>query len=241
MHRETTHIGFPNARKAAPSAKFDLVAGNKSEIANGPQADAYSRWGKRLFDVTVVVLVLPFILPLMAILFGLIAFDGGKPIFKHQRVGRDGRIFGCLKFRTMVHDAEARLNKLLSEDPAAAEEWAASFKLRDDPRITRFGRAIRKSSLDELPQLWNVLRGDMSLIGPRPVTEAEIPLYGLHAEAYHSVRPGLTGIWQVSGRNSLSFDERVELDRRYVERLSFLQDLRILLLTVPAVLHVTGR
>lgn len=205
-----------------------------------PPTLIYARWGKRLCDILGAIIFLPTALPLMLILLMLVALDGGKPIFSHPRVGKNGRMFRCYKIRTMVIDGEARLKKLLSEDPAAAEEWAKDFKLRKDPRITRVGRFIRATSLDELPQLWNVLRGDMSLIGPRPVTEAEIPMYGCNADAYRSVRPGMTGVWQVSGRNSLSFAERVELDRSYVTRLSFLEDLRILLRTVPAVLRVTG-
>ena len=240
MLQESANTGFRNINNSSPSRRLSPVRNENAEVAYRPPSAAYSRWGKRLFDIVVSVLILPFTLPLMVILLGLIALDGGKPIFMHPRVGKDGRIFGCLKFRTMVLDADARLKKLLSEDPSAAEEWAANFKLRDDPRITRIGRIVRKTSLDELPQLWNVLRGDMSLVGPRPVTEAEMPLYGRCIEAYHSVRPGVTGIWQVSGRNSLSFDERVELDRRYATQLSLIEDVRILLMTVPAVLNVTG-
>ena len=240
MLQESANTGFRNVNTSPPSRRLSHGQSEKSDVAYRPPLAAYSQWGKRLFDIVVAVLILPFALPLMAALLVLIAFDGGKPIFSHPRVGKDGRIFGCLKFRTMVIDADERLKKLLSEDPAAAEEWATNFKLRDDPRITRIGRIVRKTSLDELPQLWNVLRGDMSLVGPRPVTEAEMPLYGRSAEAYHSVRPGVTGIWQVSGRNSLSFEERVELDRRYTKHLSLFEDVRILVMTVPAVLNVTG-
>jgi lipopolysaccharide/colanic/teichoic acid biosynthesis glycosyltransferase len=205
-----------------------------------PLSAAYMRWGKRLCDILGASLLLVAALPLMLVLMALVALDGGNPIFAHPRVGLGGRSFRCLKIRTMVLDSEERLRRLLAEDPAAAEEWARDFKLRNDPRITRIGRFLRKSSLDELPQLWNVLRGDMSLVGPRPVTEAEMPLYGRHADAYRSVRPGLTGIWQVSGRNDLSFAERVELDRIYAARPSFVRDAQILFMTVPAVLHVTG-
>lgn len=200
----------------------------------------YARWGKRVFDIVGALLLLPIALPLMLILLAVVALDGGKPIFSHPRVGKDGRIFRCYKIRTMVLDGEARLKKILSENPAAAAEWARDFKLRNDPRITRIGRFIRTTSFDEFPQLINVLRGEMSLVGPRPVTEAEIPLYGCHADAYRSVRPGMTGAWQVSGRNALSFEERVELDRFYVDHLSFVADLKILFMTIPAVLRVTG-
>jgi exopolysaccharide production protein ExoY len=240
MFQGTQNSDFSNIYKNAPSEAF-VDAQSEATRAVGKQPLAiYSQWGKRLFDIAVVLLILPFALPVMAVVALLVALDGGKPIFRHPRVGKNGRIFGCLKFRTMVLDSEAQLKKLLSEDPAAAEEWATTFKLRHDPRITRIGKIARKTSLDELPQLWNVLRGEMSLVGPRPVTEAEIPLYGAAADAYHSVRPGVTGIWQVSGRNSLSFADRVALDRAYAAKPSFFEDLRILVMTVPAVLKVTG-
>ena len=200
----------------------------------------YPKWGKRLFDIAIVVMLLPLVLPLMAVLFVLVALDGGRPVFSHSRVGKDGRIFQCYKVRTMVLNAEERLQEILKNDPVAAKEWAEDFKLRNDPRITRIGRFLRKTSLDELPQLWNVLRGDMSLVGPRPVTEPEMQFYGRATGAYCSVSPGVTGIWQVSGRNSLSFDERVALDNYYATHLSLREDLRILFMTVPAVLHATG-
>ncbi len=230
---------YSDSKSARSIAKTPRTMNGNSNAGRAPFA-FYARWGKRMVDLIGVVLILPFALPLIAVLLVLATFDGGKPFFSHRRVGKDGRIFNCYKVRTMVPDAELRLKQILSEDPAAAAEWAADFKLRDDPRITAIGRFLRKTSLDELPQLWNVIRGDMSLVGPRPVTEAEIPLYGHDADVYYSVRPGVTGIWQVSGRNSLSFAERVELDRTYATHLSLLEDMRILFMTVPAVLHVTG-
>lgn len=205
-----------------------------------PPTSPYNRWGKRIFDFAGAGLLLLLALPVILVLLFLVAKDGGNPIFAHRRVGKGGQSFPCFKIRTMVVDGEARLKELLGKDPAAAAEWEATFKLLDDPRITRTGKFIRATSLDELPQLWNVLRGEMSLVGPRPVTEAEIPLYGKDAEAYRSVSPGMTGVWQVSGRNSLSFAERVELDRAYTQNLSLLGDLRILFQTVPAVLKRTG-
>ena len=204
------------------------------------QSGPYAQWGKRLFDVVAAALSLASAFVLMAIIAAIISLDGGKPFFAHTRIGRNGQKFRCLKFRTMVTDAEARLQRLLREDPEAAAEWAADYKLRNDPRVTRLGLFLRKSSLDELPQLWNVIRGDMSLVGPRPVTEPEIALYGKDATAYYSVRPGITGLWQVSGRNEVSFQERVDLDREYTQELSLWQDLRILVRTVTVVLRVTG-
>ncbi len=240
MFQGTQNTDFSNIYKPAPSETFANARSDVTSAAGKQPLAIYAHGGKRLFDIVVVLLILPFALPLMAVVALLVALDGGKPIFRHPRVGKNGRIFGCLKFRTMVLDSEAQLKKLLSEDPVAAEEWATTFKLRNDPRITRIGKFARKSSLDELPQLWNVLRGEMSLVGPRPVTEAEIPLYGASADACQSVRPGVTGIWQVSGRNSLSFADRVVLDRSYAAEVSLLEDVRILVMTIPAVLKVTG-
>ena len=141
----------------------------------------------------------------------------------------------------MVVDAETRLAQILAQDPEAAAEWALDQKLVDDPRVTRLGKALRSTSLDELPQLWNVVRGDMSLVGPRPITDAEMVRYGDAGPYYISVRPGLTGLWQVQGRNSVSYDERVSLDVTYVSRLSFKNDISILFRTVGAVLNRTGR
>jgi lipopolysaccharide/colanic/teichoic acid biosynthesis glycosyltransferase len=140
----------------------------------------------------------------------------------------------------MVPDAEARLDEVLRRDPTAAAQWAQYQKLDNDPRVTRLGHLLRRTSLDELPQLWNVLRGDMSLVGPRPVTRAELERYGSAASDYVSVRPGLTGLWQVEGRNALTYEERVAMDRRYARKLTFRQDLRILAKTVAVVLARTG-
>jgi lipopolysaccharide/colanic/teichoic acid biosynthesis glycosyltransferase len=185
------------------------------------------------------------LLAALAVPLGLIALlvraDGGPALFAHRRVGRGGVPFRCLKFRTMVPDAEARLAALLEADPAARAEWEATRKLRHDPRITRIGRFLRASSLDELPQLINVLRGEMSLVGPRPVPEAELAAcYGAAAEHYKAVRPGITGLWQVSGRNDTSYADRVALDVAYVTRPSLREDLRILLRTPAAVLFRRG-
>lgn len=166
--------------------------------------------------------------------------DGPGAFYGHRRVGRGGRSFRCWKFRTMVRDADVRLEQLLRDDPAAREEWALSQKLEDDPRVLPFGRWLRRSSLDELPQLWNVVRGDMSLVGPRPITVGELGRYGAGADAYLSVRPGLTGPWQVSGRSALDFDARVALDVAYVRERGPLRDLAILLRTPVAVLRGRG-
>jgi lipopolysaccharide/colanic/teichoic acid biosynthesis glycosyltransferase len=159
----------------------------------------------------------------------------GNPVFRQYRVGRGGKLFACYKFRTMVNGAEQVLHDYLQSNPAAREEWLRTFKLTHDPRITPMGHFLRKSSLDELPQLFNVLKGDMSLVGPRPIVPAEVPRYRTKIRAYQSVRPGLTGLWQVSGRNLVSYRRRVALDAVYARRRSLLLDTLILIKTVGVV------
>jgi lipopolysaccharide/colanic/teichoic acid biosynthesis glycosyltransferase len=167
--------------------------------------------------------------------------DGHPPLFGHERIGLNGRPFRCWKVRTMVPDATARLEEILRSDPVARKEWTRHRKLTKDPRVTPLGDLLRRSSLDELPQLWNVLMGEMSLVGPRPVTQAELTLYGRSAAHYRSVRPGLTGLWQVMGRNDVDYRRRVAMDRLYVHRRSLLGDIALLFLTVGALIDATGR
>jgi len=187
------------------------------------------------------LLLLVLFAPLMAFAALCIwRIDGAPIFFGHYRVGRDGRLFRCLKFRSMCRDADAALRALLARDPQAREQWAREQKLDHDPRITPIGAFLRRTSLDELPQLINVLRGEMVLVGPRPITAEELSRYGSSRWHYLSVRPGLTGLWQVSGRNNLSYPERVALDRRYVESRSLWMDLGILLRTVRVVLAREG-
>jgi exopolysaccharide production protein ExoY len=191
-------------------------------------------------DLAIAVLALILALPAMIVIAAAIGLTTrGSPVFFHKRIGYRGRIFSCYKFRTMVHDADAALAKLLANDPAAAAEWAKRQKLRHDPRVTRLGRLLRKCSLDELPQLINVLRGDMSCVGPRPVTPKELERYGTAADAYLSARPGITGLWQVAGRSSTDFAARVALDERYVLGWSLFGDVAILARTPAAVLRIT--
>ena len=181
----------------------------------------------------VVILALA---PLMLFVAWQIRKVDGAPIFyAHGRVGRRGRIFRCLKFRSMVLDSDQALQRLLRTDPAARAEWLRDQKLRDDPRITPIGRFLRRTSLDELPQLFNILAGDMHFVGPRPVTLGELRRYGAHKRHYLSVRPGLTGLWQVSGRNTTTYARRVQLDARYVERRNPLIDFWIVLRTLKVV------
>jgi exopolysaccharide production protein ExoY len=166
--------------------------------------------------------------------------DGAPLLYGGWRVGRGGRLFRCLKFRTMVLDAPAVLERLLRDDPAARAQWERDQKLDDDPRVTPVGRFLRRSSLDELPQLFNVLRGDMALVGPRPITVPELERYGAARWHYLNVLPGMTGLWQVSGRNDVSYGQRVQLDRSYVEQRTVLGDLQILLRTVKVVVNHDG-
>lgn len=195
---------------------------------------------KRGFDIAVASTVLLVFLPLLLLIVGILATQGWPILIRHRRVGRFGRTFSCLKFRTMVCDADQVLTRHLAEHPAAQLEWEATRKLKDDPRVTPFGHALRKSSIDELPQLLNVLRGEMSLVGPRPIVADEIKHYGADIALYQHVRPGLTGAWQVSGRSDVSYANRVRLDCEYVRARSFTRDLVILALTVPAVLRAKG-
>lgn len=195
---------------------------------------------KRVADIVLAILILPMILPIIAIFYILIRQDGGPGFYGHERVGREGKTFKCWKLRSMVPDAKAALEKHLAENPEAAAEWERDFKLRDDPRITTLGNFLRKSSLDELPQIWNVLKGEMSLVGPRPVTEKELDRYGVDKWAYLMLRPGVTGLWQVSGRNEISYDERVALDARYCREISAAKDAHILFSTIGAITKRTG-
>jgi exopolysaccharide production protein ExoY len=193
---------------------------------------------KRAFDVTVVTVSAPLWGTAVLVLAGLVRLTSRGPAFyRHERVGRSGRPIGCLKLRTMVVDADARLAELLASDPALAEEFALTFKLKKDPRVTRLGRLLRRTSLDELPQLVNVLRGEMSLVGPRPITEEEMRRYGQYMPIVLSARPGMTGLWQVSGRNDVSYATRVALDVQYAFGQSLGGDISILLRTVRRVLR----
>ena len=164
----------------------------------------------------------------------------GPVIFKHKRVGKDGKTFNCYKFRTMCVDAEERLTELLRTNPAARAEWEKDFKLKDDPRITKSGKFLRETSLDELPQIFNVLKGEMSLVGPRPIIQAEIPRYGKYIEDFYMVRPGITGMWQTSGRSDVSYDERVQMDTWYVRNWNVWFDVVLLWRTFKVVINKKG-
>jgi len=195
----------------------------------------------RALDITIALLALIFVLPLMGIIaLAIFLQDGGPVLFAHRRIGRGGKPFFCYKFRSMAVDAESRLAELLARDAVAREEWARDHKLRVDPRVTPLGAFLRRSSLDELPQLFNVLQGTMSLVGPRPIVDAEISRYGKRFHHYCAVKPGITGLWQVSGRNDVSYRTRVALDCLYAKSKSPRLYLWIVVVTIPAVLSRKG-
>jgi exopolysaccharide production protein ExoY len=231
---------MPPAAPIAPDAA--ALAYVPAEAVSVSQGRGWlQRPAKRAIDVIVAGVTLSLLLPLLALVAGAVwAGDRKSPIFRHRRVGRQGRPFGCLKFRTMVVEAEAALAAHLAANPAARAEWEATHKLTDDPRVTAIGRVLRKTSLDELPQLINVLRGDMSLVGPRPIVQAEMARYGSAFPACFSVPPGVTGLWQVSGRSDTTYEERVALDLAYATGWSLKRDLVILIRTVPAVFAQRG-
>jgi exopolysaccharide production protein ExoY len=205
------------------------------------QAKKANGIAKRCFDIVGAACGLVLLLPVFLTLYVLIRLqDGGPAFYGHKRIGRYGLPFKCWKFRSMVMNGDEVLADYLAKYPSAAAEWQANRKLIDDPRVTPIGAFIRKTSLDEFPQLWNVLKGEMSLIGPRPVVRAELDRYGRDRRYYLLVRPGITGLWQVSGRSDTSYEQRVSLDRRYLEDWTYLQDLSILVNTVPAVLKAEG-
>ena len=217
-----------------------LFGSNVGDAGASPSS-ATGGFIKRLFDVFSVLCLIVLLSPFMLMIAALIVFTEGRPFFiQHRRIGHNGNEFACYKFRTMVVNAEEMLGNYLRQNPGAEEEWRRNRKLANDPRITQVGRVLRKSSLDELPQLFNILRGEMSLVGPRPIVRDESANYGLAFEEYTRARPGLTGLWQVKGRSSTSYEERVKLDCEYVSSWSFRRDLAILLLTVPSVLAARG-
>jgi exopolysaccharide production protein ExoY len=192
---------------------------------------------KRLIDIILAVSGIVLLAPLLIICFiATVATSRGPALFRHRRVGFKGKYFDCLKFRTMVQDAPERLRQLVESDPVAAAEWATDRKLRHDPRVTAIGAMLRKSSLDELPQLFNVLKGDMSIVGPRPVTDEELIRYSSAINAYLACRPGITGLWQVSGRSTTTYDKRIACDTFYARNWSMSLDAKILIVTIPAVL-----
>lgn len=198
----------------------------------------YRRFGKRALDVLFVLISLPVTLPLILLFAALVAIQGGSPFYAQSRIGLGGRVFRMWKLRTMAVDADRVLEAHLASDPKLRHEWDTTQKLKRDPRITPLGRFLRKSSMDELPQIWNVLLGEMSLVGPRPMMPQQRPLY--HGEAYFALRPGLTGLWQISDRNEGYFASRAEFDTEYYRSLSLSVDLQVMARTLPVVARGTG-
>lgn len=196
-----------------------------------------SNLAKNIFDFSLTAVGTICISPLLVyIAYRIKKEDPGPVFFAHERIGKDGKPFPCYKFRSMVTNSQEMLQKYLAENPAAKEEWEREFKLKDDPRVTPIGKVLRRTSLDELPQIFNVLRGEMSLVGPRPVIQEELDkYYGETAKLYCTVKPGITGLWQVSGRSDTTYDERVALDASYIENRSFWGDIVILWKTIAVV------
>lgn len=195
---------------------------------------------KRIFDIFLALSLCFILLPFFLLLTLIVKLDGGTAFYGHERIGKNGKKFKCLKFRSMASNSQELLQQHLTSNPLAYEEWHSTYKLKNDPRITKIGHFLRKSSLDEMPQLINILKGEMSFVGPRPVTEQELPQYKENVTYYLSVTPGLTGLWQVSGRNDVNYETRVALDMQYIQSWSFFQDLRILGKTVLVVLFRKG-
>jgi len=198
----------------------------------------YLRLGKRMIDIALVLLSAPLVLPVVILTALALWIESGLPFYQQKRMRADGSMYDILKLRTMVRNADAMFDDLLATDPVLKAEWDETQKLKDDPRITPVGRFLRKTSLDELPQLWNVLTGDMSLIGPRPVLPGQVAIYD--GPLYWGMRPGISGLWQVSERNDRNFDYRAEMDRVYRREVSFGADLMILVRTVGVMLRRTG-
>jgi lipopolysaccharide/colanic/teichoic acid biosynthesis glycosyltransferase len=231
------HFGEAVEFREVDASLSPIVATSVAPHQNQPDRFDISRGA----DIVLAATILIFVLPLMIfIALAMKAHDGGPVIFSQTRIGRDGKRFKCLKFRSMELNAEARLAALLERDQDAAAEWARDHKLRNDPRITAFGRFLRSSSLDELPQLLNVLKGEMSLVGPRPIVEAEISRYGRYFRHYCSVRPGITGLWQASGRNDVAYRRRIAMDTLYAQTRNIRLYMQIIILTIPAVLARSG-
>lgn len=199
------------------------------------------RVAKRALDIIAVLLMTPFLLPILLLVACAVRFTSPGPVFySHRRIRQNGAFFSMWKFRTMCMNSAELLDQYLSAHPEARAEWNRSHKLRNDPRITSIGRFLRKYSLDELPQLWNVITGQMSLVGPRPIVAAEVEKYKDTFSQYCRVKPGVTGLWQVSGRSELTYDQRVALDRDYVDNWAFRRDIHILLKTFPSVVNQDG-
>jgi lipopolysaccharide/colanic/teichoic acid biosynthesis glycosyltransferase len=232
-HRFATQSG-------SSASRLDITSGRLRDTSFSVSSPGllYRNWTKRAVDLLLVVVTLPFWLPIILVTAAMVASDGRNPFYTQKRIGQGGRVFRMIKLRSMVHDADAVIDGYLRENPAARLEWDATQKLKSDPRITPVGRFIRKSSIDELPQLFNVLLGDMSLVGPRPMMVSQKALYP--GSRYYDMRPGLTGFWQISSRNHSRFVDRARYDNAYHAALSLRTDMAVILRTIGVVLRGTG-
>ncbi len=210
----------------------------KPTLTTQPKTGLYRSFFKRVLDITLIALSAPVVLPVVMTLALIVALNGGKPFYAQNRIGKDGRVFRMWKLRSMVCEADAELQSYLDANPDMRAEWDSKQKLLNDPRVTPVGKILRKSSIDELPQLFNVLRGDMSLVGPRPMMVEQRAMYP--GDDYYDLRPGITGFWQITDRNNASFAERAFHDARYNARLSLVTDIKVLWATVRVVLRGTG-
>ncbi len=244
------HERVPAAALRDLHADLHLVPGDASVSAPARQRDGVAAgpklkelpgaFAKRTFDIAGAIALGVVFSPLILTAILIIRLQGGPVLFRHRRIGRHGRAFNCLKFRTMVPNAEQALRDLLEAHPELRDEWTENHKLRHDPRITAIGHFLRRTSLDELPQLLNILRGEMSLVGPRPVVRAELLRYGRQVAGYLAVKPGLTGLWQVKGRSDTTYRRRVAMDMYYVRNRNLLFDTYIVLATVGVVVRRAG-
>jgi exopolysaccharide production protein ExoY len=249
---DSVHKGAQAARPLPPQAEsattlFSLVLDEplveQGWAASSAPIPAERHWDatQRCVDVTIALAALLVFWPVMLVAAALVLISSPGPIiYSHPRIGRNGKIFGCLKFRTMMCNSDHLLRALLDESPSLNAEWQAARKLRKDPRTTPITRFLRRYSIDELPQIFNVLRGDMSIVGPRPLATDEVHYYGGRFSTYCSIRPGMTGLWTVSGRNAVNFLRRVELDCEYAQMRSLRRDMWIIIRTVPVVFRGTG-
>lgn len=227
-------IHFPNIIQNHILLKTDTSAqGRKSQ-----NKAVYRNFFKRTIDILFVIAALPIVFPTVIVMAIMVAFDGANPVYRQKRIGRGARTFTMWKLRTMVPNAQDMLESHLSENEFARAEWNETQKLKDDPRITPLGKFLRKSSMDELPQLWNVLKGDMSLVGPRPMLPEQKTMYP--GQCYYALRPGITGLWQVSERNQSTFADRAKFDTIYNHSLSFKADVTVLWATIGVVMRGTG-
>ena len=240
IYQKFDNIIFAKEVHGTSQANAELLTLSKNEMIflrlNSNLNRATLTFVKRAFDVIFSVIAIVVLSPVLLVLYALVSMDGGVALFPSHRVGKSGVLFNCLKFRTMRVDADAYLSRAVENDPSLKQEWSKNFKFESDPRITSVGRFLRKTSLDELPQLFNVLKGDMSLVGPRPILLDEVERYGDQLIDYQSIKPGITGMWQVNGRSDLTYQRRIELNKWYIRNWTLWLDLTILLKTIPAVM-----